>query len=536
MMQRHDGQGWDFPGGKVEDGEDAITAAIRECAEETGYTPTGLVEFARRISDGVDYTTFIAHCAERPDIEINEEHVNYLWVRPEDTGDFVMHPGMYPVLMKVNGNELDVARLIRDGQLTSPQRFQNMSLFDIRITGTGMAYRSKGEEFVWRDASLYLNDEFLARCNGLPVIFEHPDDNILDSKEYAERSVGTVFLPYIKGDEVWAIAKIFDDETVSLLMNEQMSTSPAVVLSSKEQNMVNLDDGSKLLIEGEPCLLDHIAICSRGVWDKADNPRGINSEDVMAKETENQPEGGEIKLDALFSKLDAIADSVAKVNARMDAMEEGEKPSRMIADKKKADKADDDDDDAKADDEEEEEKKADAAMCDEDEDDKKADGEEDRHQAKIADELASLKTKIADMQRELPDSEKEEIADAQYKADSIAAALGDTAPRPMFGEFPKSYRARLLEKFKKHSPAWKDLDITKMARVDASILDIAEKQVYSDAMAAANMPSTYQPGMLREVKRRTDAGHTITEFRGDIGAAWSDFKATPKTAHLRPLQ
>ena len=29
---------WEFPGGKVEPGEDAAAAAVRECAEETGVT------------------------------------------------------------------------------------------------------------------------------------------------------------------------------------------------------------------------------------------------------------------------------------------------------------------------------------------------------------------------------------------------------------------------------------------------------------------------------------------------------------------
>jgi hypothetical protein len=47
-------------------------------------------------------------------------------------------------------NELDLARGIRDGSLSSPQRFGNLLLICLRITGTGAAYRAEHDEFVWR--------------------------------------------------------------------------------------------------------------------------------------------------------------------------------------------------------------------------------------------------------------------------------------------------------------------------------------------------------------------------------------------------
>ena len=66
-------------------------------------------------------------------------------------------------------DELGIAKAIRDGALTSPQEYANLLLVALRITGTGAAYRSGANEFVWRDPSIYLNAEFLQRCNGLPV-------------------------------------------------------------------------------------------------------------------------------------------------------------------------------------------------------------------------------------------------------------------------------------------------------------------------------------------------------------------------------
>lgn len=75
----------------------------------------------------------------------------------------------------MNLTELELAQRIRDGTAPSPMKFSNMWLVNIRITGTGLAYRTGLKEHVWRDPNLYLNDEFLQRCNGLPVIANHPD-------------------------------------------------------------------------------------------------------------------------------------------------------------------------------------------------------------------------------------------------------------------------------------------------------------------------------------------------------------------------
>jgi hypothetical protein len=176
-------------------------------------------------------------------------------------------------------DELGVAKAMRDGELASPQRFGNILLVDMRVTGTGAAYRSQLKEFVWRDPSLYLNDHFVARCNGLPVILEHPaDGGPLDSEEYHERNVGTVFLPYVKGTEVWAITKIYDDAAAKMLCEERLSTSPMVVFKDADGTAeYELKDGSTLLVEDKPSLLDHLAICPLGTWDRGGPPVGVSN-------------------------------------------------------------------------------------------------------------------------------------------------------------------------------------------------------------------------------------------------------------------
>jgi len=220
-----------------------------------------------------------------------------------------MHPGARVAIQRLSMNELDLARAMVKGELTSPQRYANVSLFDIRITGSGMAYRSKLKEHVWRSPDLYLNDDFLARCNGLPVVWEHPEKSVLDSKEYAKRIIGSVFIPYIKNDEVWAIAKIYDDEAIEQMTEEDLSTSPAIVLKDVENSKLVTDDGKTILVEKDAALLDHIAICSAGVWDKDGSSIGVRSDSIRADSNEiviNHFKLMNDKLDSFLMRFDEI--------------------------------------------------------------------------------------------------------------------------------------------------------------------------------------------------------------------------------------
>lgn len=287
LMRRTDGQGWAFPGGGIEGEETAEDAARREILEETGQVYDGSLSlWTRRVRDDVDFTTFLAKSAEFVPT-LNDEHDAFQWV----DGSFalsssLLHPGVTIALRRFGMNEVGIAEAIMAGELSSPQRYGNLLLVALRITGTGASYRRSLDEFVWRDPSIYLNDDFLKRCNGLPVIAEHPKGNMLNSEEFRDRIVGTITLPYIRGEEVWGIAKILDMRAAELIEQERMSTSPAVVFATvnaagfKHQ----MQDGSHLLIEGEPALLDHLALLlGPGVWDKGGPLSGVES--VDAEET-----------------------------------------------------------------------------------------------------------------------------------------------------------------------------------------------------------------------------------------------------------
>ena len=178
--------------------------------------------------------------------------------------------------------ELDVAKDIRDGRLSSPQRIGDLWLFDLRVTGTGVSYRDKYHEYVYRPPEFYLIPEFLKRCQGVPVLFEHPEKS-LTTEEWRNRAIGSLMLPYLPAEthdssEVWAIARIHDGDAAELMMTTHISTSPAVSFSAQDSlKKIRNADGSILLIEGRPAVFDHLAICPAGVWDKGHSPAGVNT-------------------------------------------------------------------------------------------------------------------------------------------------------------------------------------------------------------------------------------------------------------------
>jgi 8-oxo-dGTP pyrophosphatase MutT (NUDIX family) len=350
---------WAFAGGHIEDGETAEEAAIRECEEETGYTVAAadirlhtrslnnaevgsgpvpaapldqeIAELAPDTPPGeavvvpgevVDFTTFICRVKETFAPKLNEESAGYAWA-PVDMPPEPLHPGCRIALDRLSMNELDVARAMRDGRLTSPQRYMNVTLWAMRITGTGRAYRSELKEHVWRDPSIYMNDEFLARCNGLPVIMEHPEKRaILNSKEFNDRIIGTVFLPYLRPDieEVWGIVKIWDDASNEMFASRQLSTSPSVILGTAENNLkLKKEDGSTLLIEGDPTLADHLAACALGTWDKDGPPVGIDTpaENDDGVRHDSRPPRHDLRIDVIGHRLQGLNLRLAAARLRM---------------------------------------------------------------------------------------------------------------------------------------------------------------------------------------------------------------------------
>ncbi|QPW09129.1 NUDIX hydrolase [Klebsiella quasipneumoniae] len=509
LIQRSDDGTWCQPGGTIEPGELAIDAARREVLEETGYQYDGPLT---PHSVYGDYLTYRADVPEQFEAKINDESLAAGWFHIDDLPK-PLHQPFAEMLAQQALNETDVAALIADGTLSSPQYFYNMWMFAIRVTGTGVTWRSADQEMTFRNPDDYLTPEFLQRVAGVPLIWLHPEKRTLDSDEFSKRVIGTLTNAWVadKG-EVWAVARVYDAEAAEIMATRQLSTSPTVKFSEVAQSIIV--DGQPLLVEPSPELLDHVAICEQGVWDKLLNPTGVKS-DSIPKEAEKMDEEKIVALinkaiDARLAKADSEA---ADLKAKADA-EEAAKKEKADAEAKEAEEAK-----AKADAEEKAAKeKADAEAK------AKADAEEAEKMAKekadsqLLQEIAELRSRIP---TELSDEERNEVAEAQVKADSVFSSFGKRAPIPLSGEKPMAYRRRLMIQLQEHSPDYKAVDLSAIA--DSQLLSTAEKHIYADAQKAASL--SVGPGQLREIKRADATGRQISTFEGDPAVTWAPFQS-----------
>lgn len=509
LIQRSDDGTWCQPGGTIEPGELAIDAARREVLEETGYQYDGPLT---PHSVHGDYLTYRADVPEQFEAKINDESLAAGWFHIDDLPK-PLHQPFAEMLAQQALNETDVAALIADGTLSSPQYFYNMWMFAIRVTGTGVTWRSADQEMTFRNPDDYLTPEFLQRVAGVPLIWLHPEKRTLDSDEFSKRVIGTLTNAWVadKG-EVWAVARVYDAEAAEIMATRQLSTSPTVKFSEVAQSIIV--DGQPLLVEPSPELLDHVAICEQGVWDKLLNPTGVKS-DSIPKEAEKMDEEKIVALinkaiDARLAKADSEA---ADLKAKADA-EEAAKKEKADAEAKEAEEAK-----AKADAEEKAAKeKADAEAKE------KADAEAAEKMAKekadsqILQEIAELRSRIP---TELSDEERNEVAEAQVKADSVFSSFGKRAPIPLSGEKPMAYRRRLMIQLQEHSPDYKAVDLSAIA--DSQLLSTAEKHIYADAQKAASL--SVGPGQLREIKRADATGRQISTFEGDPAVTWAPFQS-----------
>lgn len=509
LIQRSDDGTWCQPGGKVEPGELAIDTARREVLEEVGYQYDGPLT---PHSVYGDYLTFRAEVPERFEAKLNDESLTAGWFHIDDLPK-PLHQPFAEMLAQQALNETEVATLIADGTLSSPQFFINMWMFAIRVTGTGVTWRSADQQMAFRNPDDYLTPEFLQRVAGLPLIWLHPEKNTLDSNEFAKRVIGTLTNSWVADNgEVWAIARVYDAEAAEIMATRQLSTSPTVKFVEVPDSIIEID-GQPLLVEPSPELLDHVAICEQGVWDKLLAPTGVKS-DSIPNEAEKMDEEKIVALinkaiDARMAKADEETDAKAKADAEEEARKE-----KADAEEKEAEEAK-----AKADAEEKAAKeKADAEAKE------KADAEEAERMAKekadsqLRQEIAELRSRIP---TELSDEERNEIADAQVKADSVFSCFGKRAPVPLSGEKPLAYRRRLMIQLQEHSPDFKTVDLSTIA--DSALLSVAEKTIYADAQKSASL--SVGPGMLREIKRADATGRQISTFEGDPAATWAPFQS-----------
>lgn len=280
LLKRADGT-WGIVAGKSEEGETPPDTAAREAMEEIGIAPEGKtlwsVQMPRHDGPG-DFRAYAVQLDEEFAPSLNDEHVGWGWFAGNKLPS-PLFPGTADVLDRFTMNMGGICQKMADGTYTSPQRFMNVTLFAMRISGTGWAYRGGDrQEYAYRSRDDWLTPEVMQACQGMPVVLEHPEETpVITDDFYRERSVGQVVLPYIKGTELWAIVRIQNRAVAQALAAEQWSTSPGVLTGKDSVTRPLGQDGTTLLVEGAPFHPDHLAIVSAGVWDKYGPPTGIDS-------------------------------------------------------------------------------------------------------------------------------------------------------------------------------------------------------------------------------------------------------------------
>lgn len=272
LVKRKDNNLWSFPGGHKEREENPFETAIRETDEETGIKLTKPIEdsFCNIRYENLFISFIPFRLKELKEVSLDTDElidarlfpINDL---PSDCMDTV-----YTAIQWGSYDEHDVAQAIAKGELASPQYFDGNYLFDMRLTGTGTAKRNledKQTEITYRDPKEFLSKKFLNLCNGVRVVFDHPDKDNVDTEYLRNRQVGTVILPYVFDEEVWAIVKIASPLFSEMLMKTVYSTSPSVSNRSKNQP-IYFEENKRALYESSPYVVDHLAIVSNGVWDK----------------------------------------------------------------------------------------------------------------------------------------------------------------------------------------------------------------------------------------------------------------------------
>lgn len=484
----------------------------------------------------------------------------------------------------------EAAEAIRDGALTSPQKYGDFWLFDLRVTGTGPAWREALGEWAYRDPALWTSPEFVQRANGLQVIDLHPPDSGLNSEEYNKRAIGSIVLPYVKetgaGPEVWGIAKIFDADAAEEMQKNKRSTSPGV--TAPKGTMPETVEGvaDPVLNEGLPQILDHLAICEAGVWDKAGPATGVRLDadgfvnSVIGKGevvTEEEKAALEKEKNDAMTRADTAEEELKKeredrkrkdserhdkdrrdgrrkheASRRHDAgeKEETEEEEREREDRHKKDRS------KKHDSAKHDGEFMDCSRCDAAEDEEAEKEEKERKDAaaaKIAEVNANIAEEIRDAkaradaldakvqalesnQKPMNHDDANKIARAFHRADSIFGMLGEKAPQHYPGEQPRRYEARLATELQKFLP---DTSAYKSAVFNDSIPEqafglmenVLYQEVYAEAKSPTRNDSAGRNALIPRITK-DELGRTRTEYHGSSRAGLGLFVAPSFTGKI----
>ncbi len=121
----YEGQ-WRMIGGKVKTGETHWQAALRELKEETGLVPSelwtvpSLNQFYEHSTDKIlNIPAFAAEIGSDHNIDLDDEHTEYKWIKPEEASTFIQWPEQIR-LIKLTNSLIKSNRILNDWRVPLP--------------------------------------------------------------------------------------------------------------------------------------------------------------------------------------------------------------------------------------------------------------------------------------------------------------------------------------------------------------------------------------------------------------------------------
>jgi hypothetical protein len=128
-------------------------------------------------------------------------------------------------------------------------------------------------------------------------------------------------------------------------------------------------------------------------------------------------------------------------------------------------------------------------------------------------------------------AELEAYDKAYARLDSISGVIGVTPTKPVPGEMPHQYRARLLKQVQAKSAKYKDQNFA--GALHGYGLDYIEDAVYQDAVDTANDPMSVPRGEVRVLQYRDPAFRLITKTIGQEPLWMEQFQTGPAICIIR---
>lgn len=160
--------------------------------------------------------------------------------------------------------ELSLINAYKQGRLNGITEADTCFYIPLRITGLGESVRfSDGEPFIEnRDKATFLRDEAMFHFANLPILREHPKNALLNSENLKDNQIiGQTLCAYLKDNEIWGIARIYD-KTLMGELNKYQSTSPAI----SAFHSTHTEHSNEY-----PLMINHLAFVEKGHWDIGDS-------------------------------------------------------------------------------------------------------------------------------------------------------------------------------------------------------------------------------------------------------------------------